>query len=83
MFNQKGKLVKKWRNNLLPDVPIKTPEQLEVYVTFHNLIIGTMDKDMHEAGIPEDSPEGVELLNIRAGLVERLKEICEEFESGQ
>ena len=83
MFNQKAKIVKKWRDNPLPEIPIRTPEQLKVSESFHKLMIETLDKDMREAGIAEDSPEGIELLDIRAGFVQHYEDVRKRFEAGQ
>ena len=83
MFNRKAKIVKKWRENPLPEIPIRTVEQLKVSENFHQIIIKTLDKDMNDAGIAADSPEGVELLKIRAGFVQHYEDIRRRFEAGQ
>jgi hypothetical protein len=83
MFNRKAKIVKKWRENPLPEIPIRTSEQLKVSENFHDLIIKALDKDIRESGIAADSPEGIELLNIRAGFVQHFEDIRRRFEAGQ
>ena len=83
MFNRKAKIVKKWRENLLPEIPIRTLDQLNVVKNFHEIMIQTLDKDMREAGIAANSPEGIELLNIRAGFVQHFEDIRQIFEVGQ
>ena len=83
MFNRKAKIVKKWRENPLPEIPIRTLDQLNVVKNFHEIMIQTLDKDMSDAGIAADSPEGIELLNIRAGFVQHFEDIRRRFEAGQ
>lgn len=83
MFNRKAKIVKKWRENPLPEVPIRTSEQLKVVGTFHEIMIEKLDEDMREVGIAADSPEGIELLNIRAGFVQHFEDVRQRFEAGQ
>lgn len=83
MFNRKAKIVKKWRENPLPEVPVRTPEQLKVVGTFHEIMVEKLDEDMREAGIAADSPEGIELLNIRAGFVQHFEDVRRRFEAGQ
>lgn len=46
-------------------------------------MIKTLDKDMRDLDIATDSPEGIELLNIRAGFVQHFEDIRRRFEAQQ
>ncbi len=80
MFNRQSKVVKKWREVSPPHLPITTVEQLELSDQVYALTLKTLDEEMSAARISPTSAEGVELLQIRARLVQRRDTIRKEFE---
>ena len=84
MFNSKKSVLKKWREaSNLPEVPIRTEEQLEVSKMFHDLVLEQLNKDISEHQFRPGSPERDELDAFATKIKEHYRDIERKFRSSK
>ena len=84
MFNSKKSVLKKWREvSNLPDLPIRTEDQLAVSKSFHDLILEQLNKDIAEHQIRPGTPERDELDALAAKIEEHYRDIEKRFRSSK
>ena len=84
MFNSKKSVLKKWREaSNLPEVPIRTEEQLEVSKMFHDLVLEQLKKDIAEHQFRPGTPERAELDVFVAKIEEHYRDVESKFRSSK